>query len=91
MAIILSLIKTEADNYIFVKGFNSKHEIVFRTSMNPKRVQHEKFEADPVKGILYVSTYTIPIVQIQSFVDQETGVLIVNEELDKECNEGHVQ
>ena len=89
MGIIISMVKTEGDNYIFVKGFNSKHEIVFRTSLNPKRVQHEKFEVDSLKGIIYMNAFTIPVVQIQSFVDPESGVLIVNEELDNECNEGH--
>lgn len=91
MAKTIAMIMTSEGNYVFVKGFNSKHEIVFRTSMQPQRVQHETFKADPLKGLLFLNSYTLPIERIQSFVDQESGVLIVNEELDAECMEGHVQ
>jgi len=80
-------VTTSDDNNVYVKGFNSKHEIVFRTNRYPTRVQHEKFEVDQLKGLLYTNEYHIPVKLLEEFIDKD-GNLIVNPELDKECIEG---
>lgn len=75
------------ENYVFVKGFNSKNEIVFRTSMQPKRVQHEQIKSDGM--MVYTNSYHIPIARLDPFLDGD--VVLVNQDLDAECMEGHVQ
>ena len=75
------------ENYVFVKGFNSRNEMVFRTSLQPKRVQHEAIKSDG--KLLYTNSWHIPIFRLEPFIDGD--VVIQDESLDAECTEGHVQ
>ena len=81
------MVHTSEDNVVFVKGFNSKNEIVFRTSREPKRVQHEAIQTDGLH--VFTNSYQIPVIRLEPYL--EAGVVLVDSDLDAQCNEGHVQ
>ena len=58
MTPIIQMIYTGDDNYIFLKGFNEKDELVFRTSRMPKYLQNEKIIID--KDMVYTNLYHFP-------------------------------
>lgn len=57
MGALIQMIYVGNENYLFLKGFNQKGELVFRSSLMPKMVQHEPIHVDAVKQICYTNLY----------------------------------
>lgn len=57
MAPIIQMIYVGNDNYLFLKGFNPKGELVFRTSLMPKYLQNEKIVIDEQQQTCYTNLY----------------------------------
>ncbi len=73
------MIPLDGGTTLFVYGFNSKSEMVFRTSLNINHLQNEAVVVD--RGMLFTNMYHIPVSMLEIYIG-DNGQFIKDETLD---------